>query len=249
MVLDDDTHLPAETAATLVQHAKDADIATGLPHYMDGRGLSASLLAQFVNNNSAMTYLSLLPFLPPVSINGMCYAMRREKLGIFHEIRLHLTDDLALAIAMLKRGGWIHQSGQFQQIAIDVRGVRQYLRMMHRWHLFALLLIKEQSVGHRLLIFLMYGWHPLLLWCAVIVALAEGSWLAFGILALFLGLRSALLIALQRAVFGRSIHRSLVSVVSELLQPLHLLHAALDSRIHWRGKIYQVSGSDRFVKS
>ncbi|RYD33214.1 MAG: hypothetical protein EOP87_11410, partial [Verrucomicrobiaceae bacterium] len=52
-VLDDDTHLPTATAADLLLHAQDAMIATALPSYRESGGFSGSLLAQFVNNNSA----------------------------------------------------------------------------------------------------------------------------------------------------------------------------------------------------
>ena len=137
LVLDDDTHLPEDTAAALVQQASTHDIATGLPYYADARGLPSALLAEFVNNNSAMTYLSPLPLMPPVSINGMCYAMRSDHLGVFAEISQHLTDDLALANLVRRKGGRIHQSFHTQRISTEVRGLRHYIRQMHRWHLFA----------------------------------------------------------------------------------------------------------------
>lgn len=248
MVLDDDTHLPADTAASLVMHAGKADIATGLPHYSDGENFSSSLLAQFVNNNSAMTYLSALPMMPPVSINGMCYAMRRESMGLFDGIKHHLTDDLALAIAMLKRGGTIHQSAKSQRIETTVNGMAHYFRMMHRWYLFAWLLIREQPAHVRFLIMGLHGWHPLLLWMILMVAIAFPSWLGWMVLAGFFAVRSMLLVMMQRRLLGESLHRPLVSLLSELLQPFHLLHALLDRRIDWRGKKYRVFESDRFER-
>ncbi len=59
------------------------DISTGLPCYLDSGNFASSLLAQFVDNNSAMTYLSTLAFMAPLTINGMCYAMRGRRRGVF----------------------------------------------------------------------------------------------------------------------------------------------------------------------
>ncbi|UXI67120.1 hypothetical protein [Tahibacter amnicola] len=39
----------------------------------------------------------------------------------------------------------------------------------------------------------------------------------------------------------------LLSVLAELLQPLHLLHAAVVRRIRWRSRHYRVFDNDRFV--
>jgi hypothetical protein len=44
------------------------------------------MVGQFVNNNAALTYLSLLPVLAPVTLNGMAYAIKEAdltRLGVF----------------------------------------------------------------------------------------------------------------------------------------------------------------------
>jgi len=246
LVLDDDTHLPRASAAVLAQHAATHGIATGLPSYRNGRGLPSLLLAQFVNNNSVTTYLSLLPLLPPISINGMCYVIKAEHAGIFANIGHHLTDDLALAMAIKESGGSIYQSSYPQVIATEVADPAHYMRMMHRWYLFALLLLKRQPPGYQALICLLHGWHPLLLWGLLGFALAVPSWPLLGVASCFLGIRSAILIGLQRKFFKRVPHRFFASLFSELLQPWHLLHAVMVRRIDWRGRKYRVFESDRF---
>lgn len=246
LVLDDDTHLPARSAATLVHHACSHDIATGLPQYRNGTGLPSELLAQFVNNNSAMTYLSLLPVSEPVSINGMCYVMKTEKIGVFREIARHLTDDLALAACIRRNGGSIHQSSVTQILSTQVNGAAHYRRMMHRWYLFAMLLLKEQPPGGRMMIFLLHGWHSLLLWGILGMVVAAPSLLTVGILMGLLGIRGRVLMLVQWRVFHRVVHLPLISVMSELLQPFHLIHAMVDRNIQWRGRRYRVHASDRF---
>jgi ceramide glucosyltransferase len=74
----------------------------------------------------------------------------------------------------------------------------------------------------------------------------QPSMLMIGWFALFLFLRAGLIALLQRFVFRRWLHRPLISLVSELLQPLHLMHAVLSRKIDWRGRKYHVFASDRF---
>jgi ceramide glucosyltransferase len=61
-----------------------------------------------------------------------------------------------------------------------------------------------------------------------------------------LGLRAVTLIVLQRRLTGRSRHAPVLSLVSELLQPLHMLHALISRRITWRTRRYLVRANDDF---
>lgn len=245
-VLDDDTHLPAATAADLVRHARKDTVATALPCYDADDRFSGSLLSQFVNNNSAMTYLPLLPFCRPISINGMCYVMKASGLGMFPGIAHHLTDDLALAGAVKESGDTIYQSCQPVRLKTDISGFRHYLRMMHRWYLFALLLLKGQGGGYKAAILALHGWHPLVLWMMMAGVIISPSVGMFSVAGIFLLLRGAMLVLLQGKVFGRSIHRPLASLVSEWLQPVHLVHAVLNRNITWRSRKYRVCSSEHF---
>jgi ceramide glucosyltransferase len=51
-------------------------------------------------------------------------------------------------------------------------------------------------------------------------------------------------VALQRALYDRPLHAPLSSLLSELLQPFHLLHSLVWRRIVWRTRRYRVH-SDR----
>lgn len=109
LVLDDDARLSAAALAQLVDELGVAgvDLVTALPCYRDDAAHGARLMAQFVNNNAVLTYLGLLPWLPPLSINGMCYALRSERLrdlGGFSPLLRMLADDLALARALRRQG-------------------------------------------------------------------------------------------------------------------------------------------------
>lgn len=245
-VLDDDTYLPISTAADLVDKAQGSMVATALPSYRNEGKCSGLLLAQFVNNNSALTYLTALSFGRPISINGMCYVMKRDHIRIFQNISHHLTDDLALAGEVKRVGGKIHQSSQAVKLITDITDFSHYLRMMHRWYLFALILLKEQSGGKKALIAFLHGWHPIVLWMMLLLLVLHPTPTMFIVVIVCLLLRSWILVMLQKRIFGRSLHLPLLSILSELLQPLHLVHASLNRNIRWRSRRYRVFSSEHF---
>lgn len=249
VVLDDDARLSQPALATLVTELADADLVTALPCYRDDGAPGARLMAQFVNNNAALTYLSLLPWKSPVSINGMCYAMRTAQLlgwGGFAPIARQLADDLALAHALRARGAVLHQSTACVEVQTHVASLRHHVRQMHRWFLFATLLLRGEPLRLRVLIALLHGLPPLLLAGLLVGALLQPMGAA-GVAALaVLLLRAGGLVALQRRLTGRARHRPLASLLAELLQPLHLLHAVCVRRIHWRTRLYDVRSNDDF---
>jgi ceramide glucosyltransferase len=242
VVLDDDTRLPAASLAALVEGLATHDLSTGLPGYLhDGRWPSR-LLAQFVNDQAALTYLPLLPVLPPLTINGMAWAMRTDavaRMGGLEPLARHLTDDLAVARAVCAVGGNILQTPRPQWVQTTVRDGQHYARLMHRWFLFALLLLRAQPPGTAALIGVVHGLPPVLLG----VALGTAPWAAVAVL---LVARASVLALLQRTVYGRVMHHPGLSILSELLQPLHLLHALVRRRITWRSRVYHVVSDTDF---
>ena len=249
LVLDDDARLSAAALAQMLDELPLADLVTALPCYRDDARFGSRLMAQFVNNNTALTYLGLLPWLAPLSINGMCYALRTTRLrelGGFAPLRHMLADDLALARALRDQGARLHQSTACVEVQTHVPTLQRYRQQMHRWMLFALLLLRDESRPVRALIGLLHGLPPLLLWAVLLLA----AWPPLGapalIAAVVLLLRAAVLMRLQRRASGRVRHRPVLSVLAELLQPLHLLHATCVRRIRWRTHLYHVRANDRF---
>ncbi len=251
LVLDDDARLSAAALAQLLDElgAADADLVTALPCYRDDGARGARLMAQFVNNNAVLTYLGLLPWLPPLSINGMCYALRSERLrelGGFTPLLRMLADDLALARALRRQGARLFQSTAPVEVQTHVPTLQRYRQQMHRWMLFALLLLRDESPRLRLLIGVLHGLPPLLLWALLVLAMLPPIGLPALAAALVLVLRAGLLMYLQRRAGGRARHRPLASLLAELLQPLHLLHAACVRRIRWRTRLYEVRANNDF---
>jgi ceramide glucosyltransferase len=249
-VIDDDTTLPPASATALVDAARSHTVATGLPCY-GGTGLPSALLAQFVNNNSLFTYLGTSRLRRPFTLNGMGYVMRTEKLariGHFKPILGELTDDLALATLVLAGGGDIHQSPAPLYVQTGVQGLRHYWQMMHRWYVFTLLLMRRQTASTQALIFLLHGLPPMLLIAIFALFAAEASrhpWLLLAPLALLVA-RGLVIGGLQRRFFHRRLHRPVLSVLSELLQPLHLFHALSQRTIRWRTRVYHVRDTNDF---
>lgn len=246
-VLDDDTTLPASSAAVLASAADAHAVATGLPCYSDAGDLASGLLSQFVNNNSVFTYLGTSRLLRPFTLNGMGYVMRSEELAQiknFKPILHELTDDLALATLVLRQGGSIHQSTAPLRVRTGVRSLAQYFRLMHRWHVFTLLLLRRQSLPVQLLIFVLHGLPPLLLVALFVATAARPSFAP--VLVAVLCLRLLVIVAIQRKFFCEPLHRPVVSILSELLQPLHLAHALVSRTIRWRSRRYRVRDSHDF---
>jgi ceramide glucosyltransferase len=250
LVLDDDTKLTPQSLAALVEALDRCELSTGLPFYRDSGNMYGRLLAQFVNNNSVLTYLPFAGLLPPVSINGMCYALDVETLsGLdgFTPIWKHLTDDLAVADRVRSRGGIIVQTPYPQEVATTLDSFRGYVSQMHRWYVFALLLMRRQSFAMNGLIFLTCGLPPILLAGGIVCAALSPSGAMVAALIAVLVLRTLVLSLLQWRLSGLMRHRPVLSILSELLQPLHLVHALLVRSIRWRSRHYRVFDNDRFT--
>lgn len=253
LVLDDDARLPPATLIALRAALDAADgpiIATALPVYLPAPGLGSRLLARFVNDGAAITYL------PPrlggrsPSINGMCWAMRGDALRAIGGFAPHLrklTDDLAMAQAVLAAGGRIEQRSEPVCMRTALADGAAYVRQMHRWMLFARLLLHAQPPAMRLRIALGQGLPTLLPLLSIALLIAAPSVVA----AVTAGAAALLHIvgrrALQRACAGAATPlQPLTSLLVALLLPLHLLHAALDPRIRWRTHRYRVDRDGGF---
>jgi ceramide glucosyltransferase len=249
VVLDDDTRLPARSLDALVGALDHAELSTGLPHYRPGKTFAGKLLAQFVNDNAALTYLALPALRAPVTINGMGYAIRREtleRIGGFEPLLRHLTDDLAVARHVMRHGGKIRQTSAPLEVETGIADLGQYARQMHRWFLFALLLVRAQPPDVKLTIGLLQGVSPWLLWTAIVSLVAAPSpALGVGVAVVF-GIRCGIISWLQARLTGRVRVNPALSLLSELLQPFHLLRAACCRNIRWRSRRYRVYDNDRF---
>ncbi|HWI43601.1 MAG TPA: glycosyltransferase [Nocardioides sp.] len=242
LVLDDDTRLPRTSLGALLAGLEGATLATGLPSYLPGSTPWARLVEQFVDNNAALTYLPIAP----VTINGMTWAMRVEDLralGGFEAILRNLTDDLAVARLVLESGGTICQTASPQWITTAVGSAGAYARVMHRWMLFAHLLLRRQPPATVAKIGLLLGTHPGLLWVGLAGSVrARRPWP----LVVLLGGRFGLIQLVQRRIYGRSLQRPVLSLVSELVQPLHVVHGSVQRTIRWRTRTYRVVSDDDF---
>ena len=259
LVLDDDARMPAATLDALLAALADSGvdapvISTALPIYLGTdrslQGLGARLLARFVNDSATITYL------PPrlggraPTINGMAWAMRRDALhaiGGFAPRLRHLTDDLAMAQAVLVAGGRIDQRREPVWMRTALPNLRAYAQQMHRWMLFARLLLRSQPWPTRLRIAASQGLSALLPAAALIVFAMAPSWPAAAVIAIGATTHLYGRRALQRACAGSAARiEPATSLLVALLLPLHLLHALFDARIRWREHHYRVFANDRF---
>lgn len=242
IVLDDDTTLPEPSLQMMLADLAHCELVTGLPQYREQGNFYSRLLAAFVNNNASFTYLSLLPYMNPITINGMCYGFKREqlnKIGGFEPILGCLTDDLAMAEHVLSQGGTIRQTTFTQLIATSVDDAKHYARQMHRWYVFANILFFKQSNKTKAIIFSLHGLPSLLL-----LSLWFMFFFNFSVISAL-----ALLITLivRQWIIACSMKGLLLSVLSESLQTLHLVHAFMSKKIRWRSRFYRVDSNSQFT--
>ena len=248
-VLDDDTTLSQKSAARLLSAASSHTVATGLPCYQDAGDIASGLLAQFVNNNAIFTYMGTSRLLPAMTLNGMGYVMRRETLGginHFTPILHELTDDLALATLVLQQGGDIHQSDSPLCVQTGVKNIKHYMQLMHRWYVFTFLLLKRQSIKVQLLIFLLHGLPSLILMTIFVLTMVIATPFSVIIFATLLLIRLGVLTRILCRFYGAGFHRPFLSIVSELMQPIHLVHALMCRTIRWRTHLYHVRDTNDF---
>lgn len=253
VVLDDDARLPRSSLDALVAALPPDElvVATALPAYHAGDGLGARLLATFVNDHAALTYLPWVARRAPLSLNGMAWAMRVESLrriGGFAPLLGHLADDLAVARAVLGRSGRIEQLSVPVWMRTELDGLAAYARQMHRWMLFAWLLVEAQPWRTRVALFVCQGVPTLLPLCVVAAVCVRAS-VAAGLVAGAAFLAHCALVRRARVrVSGPPARlRPFSSLVVALLQPLFLAWSAVDRRIRWRDRRYRVHSNENFT--
>ena len=140
-VLDDDTRLPDDGLEHLLPFldAPGAGLVYGLPYYVSFLDLWSSLVAAFVNSHSLLTYLPPLALTEPFTINGMCYALRRDTLaaiGGFAGLEGMLADDFAIARRVRDAGRRLVQTPLRHAISTRIGGPRHYASLIQRWFVF-----------------------------------------------------------------------------------------------------------------
>lgn len=250
-VVDDDTTLPHNNLQQAIDQLTRCDLYTGLPLFRASKGVGSQLVAHFVNNNSLMTYLAVASLLPPVTINGMFYVAKTEYLKTiqaFKSIEKELCDDLALATLVKRSGGTIHQGTAPLELRVTVQSAKHYCSIMHRWFVFADILTTRQSLVGQFTLGVLLGLPAVLLWLSILSALTSTSAMLACIFVLIV--RHVLIRSMLRATRIDGLPMNFVwSLVSELLQPIHFVHAKLVRRISWRHRVIQVlrDGSFREV--
>ena len=242
-VLDDDTVLPPGTLARAAALLDAADLVTGVPYYLPAGGLWSRLVAAFVNGSSLLAYLPLSLVGRPVTINGMFYLTTRtalERAGGFGAIEDRVCDDYELALAYRRAGLRLGQASLPHPLRTTVPGAGAYARIMRRWLVFSLRLLRDEA-------------NPALATLVIAPGVAPGAALACAVVARrpLLAVATVAAVAAKAASTAR-LRRDLLGtptepadlgleVVSDLLLPVHILAAvAARGRIVWRGRPMRV---------
>ena len=237
-VLDDDTVLPPGALGRARLALERGELVTGLPYYRPEGSFWSRLVAAFVNSNALVTYLPILFFRRPVTINGMFYLTRREtleRLGGFAAISEKLCDDYELARLYLRAGLRIVQTAVVHPISTTVRDAGDYFRILRRWMVFANHLFRDAIDLPMIVLVVLPALMPLLL--AVMASFA--GWRS--LLAVLAGLlvKATAMAALRRRAVGsrETVSAILLEMLADLLQPLHAATALFrPGSIRWRSR-------------
>ncbi len=242
-VLDDDTVLPPGALARAGLALNQGDLATGLPYYRPEGSLASRLVAAFVNSNALVTYLPILAFRSPVTINGMFYLTRKEtleRLGGFAAIEDRLCDDYELARLYLRAGLRIVQTAVIHPISTTVRGAADYARILRRWMVFANHLFREAIDPLMIVLVVIPALMPLLL----LILAGFSGFAAVGITLGGLLIKAAAMAALRRHAIGsqETVSGLVLEVIADLLQPFHAATALIrPGSIRWRSRSIEVT--------
>ncbi len=251
VVLDDDTTIDCDSIGAAIASLERYDLYTGLPTYKRAKNFCGDLVTHFVNSNSILTYLPPLEIFPPLTINGMFYVARTSTLraiDAFRAIQHELCDDYALHKHFSKNDKSVVQGVSVQSINTSIETWESYFRLMHRWNLFAIILIRDLGWVQQFVLFLFLGLPSLLLISQIAFAAVSLNVLAMLVLFGVLVLRMTTISLLQYLVVGHVLSMNWISsVVAELLQPVHVLRALFDSQITWRNRKIKLGPDRRFV--
>lgn len=197
-VLDDDTVLPPGALDRARRELSRGDLVTGVPVYRPGHGLYGRLVASFVNGSSLITYLPVLWFTRPVTINGMFYLTRRsvlESLGGFAAIEGRLCDDYEMAKLYRRGGKTIVQSAIIHPLSTTVPGLAAYIRLTRRWMFCAGQLFREELPLVAIAMVVLPAVAPLAL---VLTAAVGGQPALLGLVLAAMTVKAAAMAALRR---------------------------------------------------
>ncbi len=257
-VLDDDTRLPDGGLDQLITALAEpgAGLAFGLPYYVSFANLWSALTALFVNSNSLPTYIPAALLAEPMTINGMCYVIRREvfeRVGGFAGLERIVADDFAVAQRMRVAGYRLVQTPVRHAISTQISGPGQYWRLMQRW-----LIFPRESLMRRLgpldtLRFYGFSVLPLFAPWVAADAVLRGHPAARGCGLAYLGLSWLGPLWLSRRYLDNAIPLRWAGLLPlvQLLLPAQIIFALVaPQRIVWRGHLIAIEpgGTIRIVR-
>lgn len=248
-VLDDDTVLPDGGLERCLPALDQPGVglAFGLPFYISFDNLWSSLVACFVNSSSLMTYIPVATLREPATINGMCYAMRRQTLaavGGFTGLEQSAADDFAVAARLRAHGYRLAQTALRHPIRTTVRGPRHYATLMQRWLVFPReSLLRHLAPADLAVLYALVAAPILFPWLALGAALLRPGPATRRFALAYFALSWAVFVWQDRAYLGGATpwRRAWLVPIVQLALPAQLVAALLaPRRIVWRGHVMQI---------
>ncbi len=260
-VLDDDTRLlpgQIENAAATLRREPRTGLVFGVPYYRSFGTPWAALVSSFVNRNSLWSYVPILSFMPPPTINGMFWLARPEAVAAldgFRAVEGFVCDDYAVARGVRASGYALRQTAVVHPLETGVASARAYDRLITRWFVFPQVSLLRHEPARRTTGFCALVFLPVFqFFAALVLAVVAGGWGAFAAVCAAQGWREVLQVNLERAYLpdavgsGREFwRRRALGWAVDLLLPLQAVRAFLAPRvIEWRGHRLRLDPDGRF---
>jgi ceramide glucosyltransferase len=258
-VLDDDTMLPENGLDMMLPFLEQSDVgvAFGLPYYVNFSNAWSSMVSCFVNSNSLLTYVPYTFAIEPVTISGMCYALRSEvldRMGGFEVIKHIFADDFAVAHLCRTRGYKLVQAPLCHGVSTKVRDVRHYVNLIQRWFVSPRESISRHVSWYNQILFYAYLTLPMLFPLLLILSLVirpSKSKLYYALL--YFGCDLAIIQHLNEKYLHQATPRKKAWLILVMLVviPVHVVVALFSpQRVDWRGNVVQVKrgGSFKYIQ-
>lgn len=255
VVLDDDTILPDNGLEKCIPYLDKPQIglAFGLPYYINFSNFWSSLVSCFVNGNSLLTYIPYTFLMPPFTINGMFYAIKREVLeqvGGFSGLESAICDDYAIAQRFRSRGYQLAQTPLRHGISTQVETADRYFNIINRWFIFPQAsIMRSASMGELGLFYslvLLPNFFPLLM-VVYLVLFPSVYGVAIGLV--YFGFNAYTIFHFNRKYLNNATPNNQIIwiLVSQILLPFQIVWSLVSPRqINWRGHIMEVDGEGGF---
>ncbi len=255
-ILDDDTIIPDGGLEECIPflNLPNIGLAFGLPYYINFSNFWSTLVSCFVNGNSLLTYIPYTFLMPPFTINGMFYVVKRDILdsvGGFLGLEHDICDDYAIAQRFRSHGYQLAQTPLRHGISTQVEDAEHYFNLLNRWFIFPQVSLMNSASWRELSVFyplvLLPNFFPLSVTFLVLI-LHNIESVLFGML--YFGFSYYMMFQFNHKYLNQVTPDRKIAwiLIIQIFLPVQMISSLLSpKKINWRGHIMEVDRLGKFT--